>query len=202
MRRELTEEIELIRPRPKYAQRELRPQGRALRKIAIVTAESDREAGHDEWCLLFEIDIAALRRPSPPQRDEQDDEANRRFPNRHEAPPLGVRVLLQCADASVSRACVEARERRGGGVCEREGDRSDPARRRPRLLARGRLPSQWISWEASRLRSRDNTLEERCPVFPCGVPLHRDDDYTRECPGRPLRGQTPTPARPGGSASA
>src|SRR5204863_5755701 len=93
MRRELAEEVELIRPRPENAQRELRPERRVLGEIAIVASESDREAGHDEWRFLFEICVAALRRPSPPcaaQQGDQNDETSRRFPNRHQAPPLGV----------------------------------------------------------------------------------------------------------------
>src|SRR5436190_12264721 len=111
---------------------------------------------------------------------------------------FGLRSSVVLRKLVVSRR-VEELARRGGDACVRGEERSDPARHQPRLPARGRLPNQRISWVASRSRSRDNTLEERCPAFPCGV--HRDDDYTRECPGRPLRGQTPTPARPGGIAS-
>src|SRR5258706_459866 len=66
MRRELAKEIELIRPWPENAQRDLRSERGALREIAIVAPQSDREPGYVQRCGLFDRDVAALRRPSPP----------------------------------------------------------------------------------------------------------------------------------------
>ncbi len=48
MGRQLAEEVELIRPRPEYAQGDLRSQRRALREIAIVASQAHREARDDE----------------------------------------------------------------------------------------------------------------------------------------------------------
>src|SRR5437667_11953545 len=66
MRRELAEEVDLVRPWPEQTQCELRPERRALRTIAIVTSQAHCETGDRERCRFFGRRCSALRRPSPP----------------------------------------------------------------------------------------------------------------------------------------
>src|SRR5258705_145627 len=88
VRRELAEQVELIRPWLEKAHGDFRCQRGALRQVVVVRAQSDCKTRDHQRVRFLNLDLGILCDATPPAQLEQADEAERRFANRHRAPPL------------------------------------------------------------------------------------------------------------------